>query len=207
MVMIQKLRKLTLTSHITFSVGWLGAIAVFIALAVTGLSTVNKQVAQSMYVAMEISTLYIIIPFCIASFITGLIQALGTKWGLFKYYWIIVKLFLTIAMTGLLFLHLKPISYLSGVAMDMSSNNVETSCTLIDLIVKASGAILALIAITTISIYKPWGRVQNTVDINNNNKENIRNKKSISFYLLLVTGLLIAFFVMMHLLNGGVHKH
>lgn len=206
MVMPQNLRKLTLTSHITFSVGWLGAIAVFLALAVTAFTTVNKQVAQSTYVAMEISTLYIIIPFCIASFITGLIQALGTKWGLFKYYWIIVKLFLTIVMTALLFLHLKPISYLSGVAMDMSSYKIETSRTLIDLIVKASAAVLGLIVITTISIYKPWGRVQRTKEISGN-EEGIHRNRRIKIYLLFALGGIIAFFIIMHLLNGGVHKY
>lgn len=206
MVMPQNLRKFTLTSHITFSVGWLGAIAVFLALAITALTTVNKQVAQATYVAMEISTLYIIIPFCIASFITGLIQALGTKWGLFKYYWIIVKLFLTIVMTALLFLHLKPISYLSGVAMDMSSYKIEASHTLIDLIVKASAAVLGLIIITTISIYKPWGRVQRLKEINGND-EGIHRNRRIRMYLLFALGLVITFFIIMHLLNGGVRKH
>ncbi len=99
--MTTRITKLVLTSHITFSVGWLGAVAVFLALAITGLTSQNIQLARSAYMAMEMSAWFVIVPFCLASLFTGLIQALGTKWGLFKHYWIVVKLFLTI-------LHLLP---------------------------------------------------------------------------------------------------
>ena len=37
--MTSRLSKAILTSHITFSVGWLGAIAVFLVLAITGLTS------------------------------------------------------------------------------------------------------------------------------------------------------------------------
>lgn len=205
MIMTSKLRKFTLTSHITFSVGWLGAVAVFLALAITGLTTFDKQLAYSIYIAMEISTLYIIVPFCLASLITGLIQALGTKWGLFKHYWIIVKLFLTVAMTILLFLHLQPISYLAGVATDISSYKIETSGTLIDLIAKSGATILVLVAITTISIYKPWGKVQHRRHTNNQ-QENMQNKKKpVSFYLLVGLISLTIIFIIIHLFGGGMH--
>ena len=117
-----------------------------------------------------------------------------------------MKLFLTIVMTALLFLHLKPISYLSGVAMDMSSYKIEASHTLIDLIVKASAAVLGLIVITTISIYKPWGRVPRLKEINGND-EGIHRNRRIRMYLLFALGLVITFFIIMHLLNGGVRKH
>lgn len=202
------IRKLTLTSHLIFSIGWLGAVAVFIALAITGLTTKDFTIARSMYISLEICTLYIIIPFCIASFLTGIIQAVGTKWGLFKHYWIIIKLFLTFAMTILLFLHLKPISLLSSTAIDSSFTNTGEAIGLIDIIKKAGAALFVLIAIVGISIYKPWGTTKYAMI-----KEGSFNSeaKSISFSSLrkyILIGLFcsaILFIIIKHLFGGGMH--
>lgn len=207
MTMTSRTSKFVLTSHITFSVGWLGAVAVFLALAITGLTTVNNQLARSTYLAMELSTWFVVVPFCLASFLTGLIQALGTKWGLFKHYWITVKLFLTVAMTILLFMHLQPISYLAGVATDASIARTKESILLIDLITKAGAAILVLLATTTISIYKPWGRIQ--LRKHNNDLQTIMRdkKKSLSFYLLIGLTSLFIIFIIIHLFGGGMGRH
>ena len=79
-----------LAGHITLSVGWIGTVAAFLASTIVGLVG-NDQVVRACYVAMEIVTWLIIVPFCFASLPTGLIQALGTHWGLFTQWWIFVK--------------------------------------------------------------------------------------------------------------------
>lgn len=202
--------KLVLTSHITFSVGWLGAVAVFIVLAITGLTTMDNQLSRSVLIAMDMSAWFVIVPFCLASFFTGLIQALGTRWGLFKHYWIVVKLFLTIAMTILLLLHMQPISYLANVATETSFQNSRYAGQLLDIITKAGAAILVLVFITTISVYKPWGKIQlkqtnNTlVPIQDNTN---KSKRSWTFFLLVGLGILILFFIIKHILDGGMHAH
>ncbi|MEO6671055.1 MAG: hypothetical protein ABIN36_16355 [Ferruginibacter sp.] len=203
--------KLVLTSHITFSVGWLGAVAVFIVLAITGLTTMDNQLSRSVLIAMDMSAWFVIVPFCLASFFTGLIQALGTRWGLFKHYWIVVKLFLTIAMTILLLLHMQPISYLANVATETSFQNSRYAGQLLDIITKAGAAILVLVFITTISVYKPWGKIQlkqtnNTlVPIQDNTN---KSKRSWTFFLLVGLGILIVFFIIIkHILDGGMHAH
>ena len=201
--MTPRISRLVLTSHITFSVGWLGAVAVFLALAITGLTTVNPQLAQSTYLAMEVSTECIIVPFCFASLLTGIIQALGTKWGLFKHYWIVVKLFLTFLMTVLLMLHLQPISYLAGVASEASFYNTNQAVSVIDLIKKAGAALLGLLATTTISIYKPWGKILYKQQAN----EQANKKKPARFYVLIGGMCLIILLVILHLLGGGLGKH
>jgi hypothetical protein len=47
------LRKFVLTAHVISSVGWLGAVAVFLALGVTGLTSPDTQVVRAVYLAME----------------------------------------------------------------------------------------------------------------------------------------------------------
>ncbi|SCD43112.1 hypothetical protein GA0115239_101724 [Streptomyces sp. BpilaLS-43] len=46
-----RLRKLTL--HVTSSMGWLGAVAVFLALAAAGLASSSPQTARGAYTAMD----------------------------------------------------------------------------------------------------------------------------------------------------------
>jgi hypothetical protein len=203
MPMAPRSSKLTLTSHISFSVGWLGAVAVFLSLAIVALTTTELQVAQAAFVAMEISTLYVIIPFCLASLITGLIQAVGTRWGLFKYYWIVVKLFLTVVMTVLLFLHLQPISYLAGVAVETTLSKTNEAAIVIDLIKKAGGAIIGLLAVITISVYKPWGKIQ----YKQHAVEQKKKMKPVWSYVLIALICLLLLVIIMHLLGGGMGKH
>ena len=202
------LNKFMLTSHITFSVGWLGAVAVFLALAITGLTSQHTQLAHASYLAMELSGWFVIVPFCFASLLTGILQALGTKWGLFKHYWIVVKLFLTIAATIVLLLHMQPISYLAGVAADASFSNTQELGLRIQLIADAGAAILVLLAIITISVYKPWGKIQFKFSDNyKKTKMQTTTKKSWGLYILIGLITLVLLFVIMHLFGGGMGRH
>lgn len=209
--MTPRLSKLVLTSHITFSVGWLGAVAVFLALAITGLTNQDVQLARAAYLTMELIGWFVLIPLCFASLSTGIVQALGTKWGLFKHYWIVVKLFLTIAATIILLLHMQPISYLSGVAAEASFSNTQVRGLRIQLIADAGAAILLLLATTTISVYKPWGKIQFRIHDNKQNIElqskKITSKKSWGFYLLIGPISLFIIIIIVHLFGGGMGRH
>ncbi len=202
-----QVRKATLTSHIVFSVGWIGAIAVFLVLAVTGLTTLNNQLARSAYLAMELSTWYVILPFCLLSLFTGIIQALGTKWGLFSHYWIVVKLILTLLSTLLLVLHLQPISYLAGVASQASFSNVQYSEQVIDLITKAGAAILVLLAATTLSVYKPWNKIDYTSRSLAIHKNEQTGKRPLRVYVIIGLIIFVLFVIIKHLLSGGMAHH
>lgn len=210
MTMTPRLSKAVLTSHITFSVGWLGAVAVFLVLAITGLRSQDNQLVRSSLIAMKLSAWFVIVPFCLTSLFTGVVQAIGTKWGLFKYYWVVVKLFLTVASTILLLLHMQPISYLAGGATDSSFSTSQHTGQLIDLLTKAGAAILVLIAITTISIYKPWGKIQLTKSNNNqsiNIQDKIKAKKPWTFYALIGLICLVVIIIIKHVLGSGMQGH
>jgi hypothetical protein len=93
--MTPSLRKLVLTAHITVSVGWLGAVIAFLALAIAGLTSRDAQMVRTSYAAMELTARFVIVPLAFASLLTGLIESLGTPWGLFRNYWVLAKLLLT----------------------------------------------------------------------------------------------------------------
>lgn len=108
-------RKLALTTHVMSSVGWLGAVAAFLALAIGSLTSQNAQRVRASYLAMEPVAWFVIVPFSLAALATGLVQSLGTTWGLFRHYWVLLKLLLTLVAAVVLF-QLEPISYLADVA-------------------------------------------------------------------------------------------
>src|SRR5262249_53055105 len=118
MLMSSGVRKLALTTHVTSSVGWFGAVAAFLVLAVFGVTSMNAQTVRSAYLSMDTITWGVIVPFTVASLLSGLLQALGTTWGLFRYRWVVAKLILTVLATVLLLVHTQAIGQVAAVAAD-----------------------------------------------------------------------------------------
>ena len=157
MTMTPPLRKLTLTAHIAASVGWLGALAVFLAHALASLMSQDEQMGCAASLAMGLTAWFVILPLSLASLISGLVQALGTSWGLFRHYWILFKLLLTAVATIVLLLKLETISYLADVATETTFSSADLIGLRTSLGVHAGGGLLVLLAATTLAVYKPRG--------------------------------------------------
>jgi Predicted integral membrane protein (DUF2269) len=157
MIMPPRLRKLVLTAHITSSVGWLGSVAGFLVLAVAGLRSQDAQLVRGAYLAMELVASFVIVPLSLASLLTGLVQALGTKWGLLWHYWIVFKLVINIAATVLLLVHMQPISHLADVAARTTLASDDYFLLRVQVVADATYAVVALLVATTLSVYKPRG--------------------------------------------------
>jgi hypothetical protein len=157
MPMSPRVRKFALTAHVTASVGWLGAVAVFLALALSGLMNPRAYAVQAAYVAMEVSTWFVIVPLAVACLLTGLVQGLGTSWGLFRHYWVVAKLLLNVVATVLLLLHTQPISRVAAAASAGPLAADDLRQVRVQLVADAVLALVVLIVATTLSVYKPWG--------------------------------------------------
>lgn len=154
--MTPKARKAVLVTHITASVGWIGAVAAFIVLDVTTVTSDAVQVLRASYIAMDLVTRWAIVPLAFASFVTGVWISLGTKWGLFRHYWVIVTLFLTVAATAVLLLQLPLIAYRAEVAADPLSTDADVRG-LGNLLLHSIGGTAVLLVITALNVYKPRG--------------------------------------------------
>jgi len=155
--MTPSLRKLVLTAHITVSVGWLGAVAAFLALAVAGLTSRDAQMVRTAYAAMELTARFVIVPLAFASLLSGLIESLGTPWGLFRHYWVLAKLSLTTFAAIVLLAKMPLIGYAARRAAETTSSTADLHGIGIQLAVHAVGGLLVLLVITALSVYKPWG--------------------------------------------------
>jgi hypothetical protein len=121
MQMPPSLRKLMLTAHVTASVGWVGALGVFLAHAVVSVASADTQLVRAACIAMGLSAWFVIFPLSLVSLVTGIVQALGTAFGLIRHYWVVFKLVLTVVATSVLLLKLAPISYLAEAALQAGS--------------------------------------------------------------------------------------
>ena len=155
MTMSPSLRKLALIAHVTSTIGWLGAIAGFLALAVAALTSQDIQLVRGADLAMELTGWYVLVPLCIASLATGLIMSLGTSWGLFRHYWVLVKFVLTVVAAMILFMYTQTLEQLGTMARDttLTINELRNGSP----VLHSGLAVLALLVNTTLSVYKPRG--------------------------------------------------
>ncbi|GLW47513.1 hypothetical protein Stsp02_31750 [Streptomyces sp. NBRC 14336] len=157
MAMPPALRKLVLTAHVACSVGWLGSVAAFLVLAVVGLTGKAPQRVRGAYLAMEVTGWYVIVPLAFASLLTGLVQSLGTTWGLFRHYWVLAKLALTVLATFLLVLHMQVADHVAEAAALTSLSASDLGGMRVQLVFDAAAAVVVLLTNTALSVYKPRG--------------------------------------------------
>lgn len=149
------LRKLVLTAHVTTSVGWLGAVAGFLALGVVGLTDQDPRIVRAVYLVMEPAAGLVLVPLSVASLLSGLIQSLGGAWGLFRHYWVLFKLLINIVASVVLLLYIQTLRALAGFAADptVDLDMVRSPSP----VLHAGAALLLLLVAVTLSVYKPRG--------------------------------------------------
>jgi hypothetical protein len=215
MMMAATLRKFVLTTHVTSSVGWLGAVAAFLALAIVGVMSSDLQLVRSVYLAMHPITWFVIVPMAFAAFLTGVVQSVGTTWGLFRHYWVVTKLLLTVIATAVLLLHAQPIDRVAAAAAVMPLSGRDLWQLRVQLVGDASAALFVLFVTTTLSVYKPWGMTpyglrkqfeaslaQSPV-ISERQARRARNGR----YVVIAIVAFLTMIVMLHLAGGGFRGH
>jgi hypothetical protein len=193
-------RKLVLIAHIIASVGWLGAVVVFLALALAGLTSDDPALVRSAYVAMAFVGWSVIVPFSLAAFLTGLVESVGTEWGLFRHYWVIIKLLLTIGATALLPMHLRVASRLSDLTVSRALSYDDLRGLRVQITGDAAAAVLVLLIATTLSVYKPWGRFASTNSAAN-------QRAAWGRYVLMAMAALVFLAVILHLTGSSMRLH
>lgn len=150
-------RKLLLTTHIIASAGWLGSVGAFLALAIAGVIRSDPALVRAVYQGMDIVTQWVIIPTSIAALVSGFVMGLATPWGLFRHYWVAIKLVITVVAIGILLTHAEPIHALAAAMADDRPLPPGAPRVQIQMIMTAAGALLVLLFVTLLSVVKPRG--------------------------------------------------
>ena len=193
--MTSSIRKLGLAVHIIVSVSWVGAVAAFLLLSITALAS-DGSTSRAAFLSMNIVGRGALLPLSVGALTSGIVQSLGTKWGLFKHYWVLVKLVLTVFATATLFLHqFTAVAEAARLATYAAASYGGLPLRQLGIQLRADAglALLVLVAITAIAVYKPWGLVGHV-------------SKSLRLFLAAITALVVAF-VALHLSGRSPHQH
>jgi hypothetical protein len=208
--MTPRLRKFALTAHVTSSVGWLGTVVAFQALAIAAVTSREPMTIRGFYLGMELIGWYVIVPFCILSLVTGLVVSLGTTWGLFRHYWVLVKFLITVISALILFGFTQTLGSLGDLAADPRSSLYQLQSLKQSPVLHSGGGLLAILLATILAVYKPWGMTPyGRRKRNASTSRDARPAGSLpaGAYLLLGTIGLVLLFLVLHLIAGGPRGH
>jgi hypothetical protein len=154
-MMTPALRRLTFTTHITSSVGWVGAVMAFLALAVIGFTSDDEVKVRGAYLLMAPAAWLVLVPLAHASLLSGIVLSLATPWGLFRHYWVVLKLGITVFSTVILLVYMGTFRQMAGVAADpvLDLAAVRNASPIVHAIL----ALILLLAATVLGVYKPFG--------------------------------------------------
>lgn len=150
-------RKPLLTAHVAASVSVLGTDLVLLAL---GISSVRGADPQTIYPAADLIATWLLAPLAALALGTGVLLGLLTHWGLFRYWWVTIKLALTAILTGVILFVLVP---RLGAAADAATGPAAQTFTIAErlplTVAPAAGVTLLLLAVV-LAIYKPPWRLR-----------------------------------------------
>jgi hypothetical protein len=151
-------RKLALVAHVGSSVGWLGAVVTSLALAVVALASRDAALVRAVYLVLEPLGWFTLIPFSLAALLTGLIQSLGTSWGLIRHYWVLAKLLMNLFATGILLLYMQTLAFLADTVRATAATDDVDALRNPSPVVHAVAAVALLLVALVLSVYKPRGQ-------------------------------------------------
>lgn len=156
------LRKGLLTAHIVTAVSWIGVDMVLLVLALTALTSTDPRTVAASYVALGAFTVVLLVPAGVLTLATGLLLGAGTRWGIVRYWWLTVKLVITVVLTTLVILLLRPrvaeVASRAEQADGAGLSRDQLGNLPVDLLFPPIVSIVALIVATVLAVYKPWGK-------------------------------------------------
>ena len=140
--------------HLTFSIGWIGALVAYLSLGVAAVSSSDVQMMRAAWIGMETMGWFVLVPLAVGAFLSGVAISAGTTWGLLRHYWVVISLGSTLFATVVLLLHMPTVSATADVARNADLATLESLGG--DLLHPAIGLVV-LLGIQVLNIYKPRG--------------------------------------------------
>ena len=156
MIMPPSLRKFALAAHLSVSVGWIGAVAGYLVLDVTVAMSQDPLTVRAAWIGMDLIVSQAILPLALASLVTGLIMALGTKWGLIRHWWVLISFLLTVVATLVLLSETGVIGAMTAIAVDPATTP-EQLLALPGTLPHSIGGLVVLLVVQVLNVYKPQG--------------------------------------------------
>lgn len=155
MTIAPRLRRLLLAVHLGCSIGWIGAVCAYLALAFAVPATTDPEVVRAAWIGMELVGWYAIVPLSVGSLLTGILIGAVTKWGLLRHYWVIISLLGTTVLTTVSpALHMPDVSSQADIArMAVDEHLLRMGSDIAHAVI----GLVLLVGILVLNIFKPKG--------------------------------------------------
>lgn len=84
-------------------------------------------------------------------------MSLGTPWGLFRHYWVVAKLVISVVATVFLLVHMQPVGHIAPAVSETALREGELDGLRMQLVMEAVAACVAVLGATVLSVFKPGG--------------------------------------------------
>jgi hypothetical protein len=147
-------RRLLLALHLGCSIGWIGAVCAYLALAFAVPAAGDPEVVRAAWIGMDLVGWYAVLPLAGGALLTGVVLGVVTKWGLLRHYWVVISLVGTALLTAVLVFHMPDVSAQADIAR--AADNEHLLAMASDIAHAVTGLVL-LLGILVLNIFKPKG--------------------------------------------------
>lgn len=153
-------RKLVLLLHIMSAGIWLG-LDVAMAFAIfTALNTDDRQLAAALFQALETITVVPLLSTGVVCLITGLFLGWGSRYGIVRYWWVLIKIVLNLILTALVLLSLQSGVQEVGEYGARLITDPTATTDLSNIVYPPIVSPTALTIAMLLAVFKPWGRIR-----------------------------------------------
>ncbi|UOQ45137.1 hypothetical protein MUN89_04045 [Halobacillus salinarum] len=157
-----KPKRWLVTFHLIFAAILFGITVGFLVLSITAAATKDGTILKGCYSSMYILSTTSLRVSTIGTVVTGIALSIWTKWGLFKFYWIIVKEVLTLISIGLgligMLIWTREAFHISAGAGMAAMENSDFLVNRLQLFFGIILQIISLAVMMILSVFKPWGQ-------------------------------------------------
>ena len=150
-------RKIWLLAHVAISVGWFGGAYAMLVMGIAALTHHGEALRPAAYELMHLSDAMIMIPGSLAALGTGLVLAFYTQYRLLHFWWVVVKLVLTVGAMVFAYIYVAT-NVRTAIAATEHDPGADIERLEQSVIAGSVVMLLVLFATTVLSVVKPWGR-------------------------------------------------
>lgn len=153
-------RRAVLVVHVVSAGAWIGVDVVVAVLVMTGWFADDPATRGLAYQALGTFVVLPMLASGLVCLVSGLLLGLATKWGLVRYWWVLVKLVLNVVLCTLIVVALQPgmDDVVAGGREIAAGGSPSTDLSTLFFPPAVSLTLLSLAVV--LSVYKPWGRAR-----------------------------------------------
>jgi hypothetical protein len=153
-------RKSILVAHIASAGAWLGIDVVMGVLVFTAMFTSDEGVKALCFRALDVIAVVPLLTMGLLCLVTGVLLGVGSRYGLVRYWWVLIKLILNLVLSSLVLILLAPEISAHAELAQRAMPGDAVSLTVGHLVFPPIVSTTALLVAMTLAVFKPWGRVR-----------------------------------------------